>query len=222
MSELRGGFPGREERVLQCVLPRLRARGQQVRGDPRRRTRSRLQRPADGQVDRGPGGSAQAIEDGLAIEVVGEPRRGGTRDDAGLTGLVEQAQHRGLTAGRGAVCQQADVDVAARDGRPLQQPDAFRGEPGQPAPQRLRDAGRDLGRLVPRALREEQPDQLPDEERVAAAALPQLGGDLGRKASSRPAPGPAPRPRPGRGPPGRVAGPARRSCAAPGTASVSR
>ena len=43
------------------------------------------------------------------------------------------------------------------------------------------------------------------------------GGDLGRKASSRPAPGPAPRRRPGRGRPGRVAGPARRSCAAPGT-----
>ena len=172
---------GREERVFQRVLPRLRAPGEQVRGHPRRRTRSRLQRPADGQVDRGPGRRAQAIDDGLAIEVVGEPGRGGARDDAGLTGLIQQAQRRGLVAARGAVRQQADVDVAARDGRPLQQPDAFRGEPGQPAPQRVGDAGRDLGRLLPRALREKQPDQLPDEERVAAAALPQLGGDLGRK-----------------------------------------
>ena len=172
VAEARGGFPGREQRVLQRVRPRLRARGQQVHGDPRGRTRSRLQRAADGQVDRGPGGDAQAIDDGLAIQVVSEPRRGGARDDAGLTGLVEQAQHRGLTAGRGAVRQQAGVDVAARDGRPFQQPDALGGEPGQPAPQRLRDAGRDLGRLLPRALREKQPDQLPDEERVAAAARP--------------------------------------------------
>jgi hypothetical protein len=134
VSEARCGFPGRKERILQRVLPRLRARGQQMRGDPRGRTRSRLQRPADGQVDRGPGRGAQAIDDGLAIEVVGEARRRGTRDDAGLTGLVEQAQRRGLMAGRGPVRQQADVDVAARDGRPLQQPDAFRGEPATPAP----------------------------------------------------------------------------------------
>ena len=91
------------------------------------------------------------------------------------------------SAGRGAVGQQADVDVAAGHGRPLQQPDAFRGQPGQPAPQRLGDAGRDLGGLVPRALGDQQPGQLPDEERVAAAALPQLGGDLRAEASSRPA-----------------------------------
>ena len=71
----------------------------------------------------------------------------------------------------------------------LQQPDAFRGQPGQPAPQRLRDAGRDLGGLVPRALGDQQPGQLPDEERVAAAALPQLGGDLRPEGSSRPVPG---------------------------------
>jgi hypothetical protein len=130
VSEARGGFPGREERVVQRVLPRLRARDQQMRGDPRGRTRSRLQRPADGQVDRGSGRGAQAFDDGLAIEVVGESRRRGTRDDAGPTGLVEQAQRRGLIADRGPACQEADVDVAARDGRPLQQPDAFRGEPG--------------------------------------------------------------------------------------------
>ena len=92
MSEARVGFPGREERVLKRVLPRLRARGQQMRGDSRGWTRSRLQRPADGEVEVAVlADVTQPIEDGLAIEVVGEPRRRGTRYDASLAGLVEQA-----------------------------------------------------------------------------------------------------------------------------------
>jgi len=108
-----------------------RARGQQVRRDPGGSSpRPRLQRPADAQVDRGPGRTVQPVEDGLAVEVVGEGRRCGAGDDAGLTGLVEQGRHRGFLAGRGTVCQQADVYVAADHGRALQQPDAFRGQPG--------------------------------------------------------------------------------------------
>ena len=34
---------------------------------------------------------------------------------------------------------------------------------------------------MPRALRDQQPGQLPDEERVTATAFPQLGGDLRRQ-----------------------------------------
>ena len=192
MSEARGGLPRRQQRVLQRVRPGLRARRQQMRRDPRGRSRPRLQRPGDGQVDRGPGRAVQPGEDGLAVQVVGEGRRCGARDDTGPTGLVEQGRHRGLLAGCDAVYQEADVYVAAGHGRPLQQPDAFRGQPGQPAPQRLRDAGRDLGGLVPRALGGQQPGQLPDEERVAAAALPQPGGDLGRKARPGQFPGQRP------------------------------
>ena len=111
---------------------------------------------------------------------MGEPRFGGARDDTGVTGLVQEAQGGSLIGSYSALRQQAEVvDVAARDGRPLQQPYAFGGEPGQPSAQRLRDTGRDLGLLVPRALHDQQPGQLPNEERVAATALPQLRDDLG-------------------------------------------
>jgi len=103
VPEARGGLPGREERVSERVLPRRRSRGQQMRRDPGRGTRPRLEYPADGQVDRGPGGRAEPVEDGLAVEIVAEPRLGGAHDDAGLTGLVEQAQGRGLIADRDLV-----------------------------------------------------------------------------------------------------------------------
>ena len=175
MSEARGGLPGRQERVLEGVLPCRCSRGQEMRRDLRRGTRSCSQRAGDRQVDRDSGRRAEAIDDGLAVKIVGEPRLGVARDDTGPTGLVQKAKGRRLVRGHPAAHQQAEVDVAARDGRPLEQPHAFGGQPGQPSPQRLRDAGRDLGLLVPRALRDQQPGQLPDEERVAAAALPQLG-----------------------------------------------
>ena len=124
----------------------------------------------------------QAVEDRLAVEVVGEPRRRGAAITPAWRASSSRLERRGLIGRPRPPCaSRPSVDVAAGDRRPLQQPDAFRGEPGQPAPQRLRDAGRDLGRLVPRALRDQQPGQLADEERVAAAALPQLGGDLGRR-----------------------------------------
>ena len=66
--------------------------------------------------------------------------------------------------------------------------------------------------LVPRPCASEQPGQLPDEERVAAAAPPQLGGDL-RPEALVPASVPGHRLDVGRrrGRPGRVAAPARRA-----------
>jgi hypothetical protein len=63
-----------------------------MRRDPRCRPGPRLQRAADGQVDRGPGRAVQPVEDDLAVEVMGESRLRDARDDAGLTGLVEQAR----------------------------------------------------------------------------------------------------------------------------------
>ncbi len=179
MPEAGGGLPGREEGVFQGVLLCRCSRGQKMRRDPRGRTRPCLQRSPDRQVDGGSGSGAEAVEEGLAIEVMGEPRFGGAHDDTGVTGLAQEAQNGSLIVSHSGLRQQAEVDVAARDGRPFQQPYAFGGEPGQPSAQCLRDTGRDLGLLVPRALRYQQPGQLANEERVPATALPQLRDDLG-------------------------------------------
>ena len=149
MSEAGGGLSGREERVLEGVLLCLGSCGKQMCRDPRRGARPCLQCPPDRQVDCGSGRRGEAVEEGLAIEVMGEPRFGGARDDTGAAGLVQEAQNGSLIVSHSGLRQQAEVDVAARDGRPLQQPDASRGEPGQPSAQCLRDTGRDLGLLVP-------------------------------------------------------------------------
>jgi hypothetical protein len=77
MSQARGGLAGREERVFQGILLSLCSRGQEMRRDPRGRARPSLQRSPDRQVDRGSGRRGEAVEDGLAVEVVGEPQRRG-------------------------------------------------------------------------------------------------------------------------------------------------
>jgi hypothetical protein len=51
---------------------------------------------------------------------VGEPRRRGARDDTGVTGLAQEAQNGSLIVSHSGLRQQAEVDVAARDGRPFQ------------------------------------------------------------------------------------------------------
>ena len=138
VPETRGRLPGGQQGIPESVGAGLCSRSHQVPGDPGRRARSSLQRFPDRQVEYGPVSLAESVEDGLAVQVVAERAPG---DDTRPAGLVQKAPGRRLTGRDSVLHQQAEVNIAARDGRPFQQPHAFGGQPGQPPAQRLRDPG---------------------------------------------------------------------------------
>ena len=96
-------------------------------------------------------------------------------DQTGPACRRQRVERGGLVRGRAAAHEQRDVDVPAGHRGRVEEPDAVGGQPRQPAPDGLDYAGRQVAGWLAGALRLQQAGQLPDEQRVAAAAFPDPG-----------------------------------------------
>ena len=164
------------DRVVDRVLPCLRSGRDEVRGDPRRVGRASLQRPTHREVDLGAGRRAQAVENGLPIQVVGESgSAAGDFDDTGAARFLQHLVGVGLGSRRTALRQQAQVDVPAGDRSPVRAAGHTRSTAGPTCGEVSRRCWPGCAPWsceLPCAT--SNPGQLADEEGVAPAPAPDL------------------------------------------------